>query len=421
VDGAVPALLTDSAIAAVVAEAAFSENRIELVDAGEPCLRLRAGKRGARWSVLVYRVGDRIRVRLGSWPGVRVAEARKGAKLMKRQIRVTVQAEDALTVRDLLDLYNRRRLSQLRRGSGTLRSLEAGLGQLLERDAHTVTRRDIGVVVDRIADRAPIHANRTLAYIKSFFSWALSRGYLEINPVAAMAKPVREVARDRTPDLFELVEIWNATGLLAYPFGHAVRLLILTAGRRDEVAAMRVREVEFGLNGDLCWTLPADRSKNGRSIRTALSASARTVLEEALGARPTNSPFVFTTNGTSPISGWSKAKSRLDALIAQNRSNSGIKVDAMPPWRIHDLRRSFATLACDILMIDPAVADRCLNHIGASSTSTISRVYGRNEMFDQRKDALNRWAALLEKSIREQRPCVPAGNAEGTRAREDSY
>jgi len=275
--------------------------------------------------------------------------------------------------------------------------------------------------VDRIADRAPIHANRTLAYIKSFFSWALSRGYLEINPVAAMAKPVREVARDRTPDLFELVEIWNATGLLAYPFGHAVRLLILTAGRRDEVAAMRVREVEFGLNGDLCWTLPADRSKNGRSIRTALSASARTVLEEALGARPTNSPFVFTTNGTSPISGWSKAKSRLDALIAQNRSNSGIKVDAMPPWRIHDLRRSFATLACDILMIDPAVADRCLNHIGASSTSTISRVYGRNEMFDQRKDALNRWAALLEKSIREQRPCVPAGNAEGTRAREDSY
>jgi len=133
VDGAVPALLTDSAIAAVVAEAAFSENRIELVDAGEPCLRLRAGKRGARWSVLVYRVGDRIRVRLGSWPGVRVAEARKGAKLMKRQIRVTVQAEDALTVRDLLDLYNRRRLSQLRRGSGTLRSLEAGLGQLLIR------------------------------------------------------------------------------------------------------------------------------------------------------------------------------------------------------------------------------------------------------------------------------------------------
>ena len=75
----------------------------------------------------------------------------------------------------------------------------------------------ISVAIDRIADRAPVHANRTLAYIKAFFSWAVSRGYLEVNPAAAMAKPIREVIRDRAPDLLELVEIWNAAGLLGYP------------------------------------------------------------------------------------------------------------------------------------------------------------------------------------------------------------
>lgn len=317
-----PALLTDDAIATVVAKASFCENRIELVDSVEPGLRLRAGKRGARWSLLMHRaVGDRIRIRLGCWPAVKVSNAREGARRMKRQIRATFsQTEDALTVRDLLDLYYRRRLSQLRRGSRTLRSLEAGLGPLLERDALMITRRDIGGVVDRVADRAPVHANRTLAYIKALFSWAVGRGYLEINPAAGMAKPIREVVRDRAPDLPELVEIWNAAGLLDYPFGHAVRLLILTAGRRDEVAAMRVRELEFSSDGELCWTLPADRSKNGRAIRTALPALARALLEEALSSRSTKSPFVFTTNGVSPISGWSKAKARLDALIAKNRA-----------------------------------------------------------------------------------------------------
>lgn len=64
-----------------------------------------------------------------------------------------------------------------------------------------------------------------------------------------------------------------------------------------------------------------------------------------------------------------------------------------------DLRRSFATNACDVLQIDPAVADRCLNHVGASTTSTISRVYGRNEMFEQRRDALRKWSAFFGETV----------------------
>jgi hypothetical protein len=71
----------------------------------------------------------------------------------------------------------------------------------------------------------------------------------------------------------------------------------------------------------------------------------------------------------------------------------------MAPWRIHDFRRSFATIACDRLHIDPAVADRCLNHIGSATSSAISRVYQRGEMFEQRSKALRRWAKLLLKHI----------------------
>lgn len=106
---------------------------------------------------------------------------------------------------------------------------------------------------------------------------------------------------------------------------------------------------------------------------------------------------MFSTNDENSVSGWSKAKLRLDREIAVIRAKRGDA--AMAPWRFHDLRRSFATNACDVLQIDPAVADRCLKHVGASTTSTISRVYGRNEMFEQRRDALRKWSAFFGEAV----------------------
>jgi len=137
--------------------------------------------------------------------------------------------------------------------------------------------------------------------------------------------------------------------------------------------------------------LPAARSKNGRAIRSEFPPAVGKILIRAIASRPAGSHLVFSTNGSTPISGWSKAKTRIDGLIAADDAEFP---DAMPlaPWRFHDFRRSFATIASDELGIDRAVADRCLNHVGASTTSTISRVYARSELFDQRREALRAWS-----------------------------
>jgi integrase len=344
------------------------------------------------------RVADqnRLRIPLGNWPDVPVAEARKLVAKLKATFEPPAAEETAaLTVAKLLDRYDTRRLSQLRKRRVILRAITVALAPLSRREASELTRRDIAEIVDDMADRAPIHANRVLAYVKAFFGWAVGRGYLEANPAIGIAKPTREVTRERTPSVDEVVEIWNAAGDLGYPFGQIMRLLVLTASRRDEVGAMRVAEVNLPAEGDEgCWTLPAGRSKNGRAIRMPLAPLARQVLTEALAARSVKGEFVFSTTGETPVSGWSRAKSRIDKLICERRRRRGVLAD-MPPWRIHDLRRTFATAACDVLQIDPAVADRCLNHVGASTTSTVSRIYARNEMFEHRRDALVRWAELL--------------------------
>ena len=400
--------LTKSSIDKAVARAADGA-RVELVDDQEPGLRIRAGDRGAKWSVLARMPnGDRIRVPLGTWPNVGIKDARKLARDEKQKIERGINpnlerqnARDHSTVGELLDLYDKTKLRGLRTGDETRKALDRALKPLLDRDPLLLTRRDISRIVDTKAQTAPVGANRWLAYMRAFFGWAVGRGHMVINPAADLSKPTNEIARDHCPTLDEVAEIWQAAEGLGYPFGPIVKLLICTASRREEVAAIRVAELDLEGNGaGPTWTVPAARSKNGRAIRVPLAPAAVTLLTDALKKRPKDAPLVFTGTGTTPVSGWSKAKSRLDALIVANRAQKAAEAGEEPmplrPWRLHDLRRSFATVACDVLHVDPAIADRCLNHVGAATTSTVARVYGRSEMFDQRKSALLAWVQLVE-------------------------
>ena len=390
--------ITDQLIIAALARKGRAAP-VEIIDAVEPGLRLRIGSGAARWS---YRVGlvdqNRLRIPLGTWPEVSVGDVRQLVGRLKASFDPPVPSEPAvLTVEVLLERYEARRLTQLRTGRVMGMAIRCALGPLSHRDATTLGRRDISEIVDAMADRAPIHANRVLAYLKAFFGWAVGRGYLEASPAAGISKPSREITRDRTPSVDEVAEIWEAAGELGYPFGPAIQLLVLTASRRDEVGDIRLAEISIGSDGQGgCWTLPPGRSKNGRAIRMPIVPAAGRVLQAAITARTVEGPFVFSTTGRSPVSGWSRAKARIDAIIQIRRGERGI-LEAMPAWRFHDLRRAFATAACDVLQIDPAIADRCLNHVGASTTSVISRVYARNELFEQRREALERWAELLDR------------------------
>ena len=349
--------------------------------------------------------GRRIRIPIGLWPKVDLKTARDQARRLKRAMERPVEEEDGdLSVIRLLDLYDKRRLVQLRKGRVIRRALDAALKGLRHREARSLTRRDISAAVDDVADRcANPRQPDVLAYAKAFFGWAVGRGYLDTNPAAGISKPTREVTRERTPSLIEIAEIWRAADGLGYPFEPVVKLLVLTAARRDEIGGMRVAELE--LADDLsegCWTLPSVRSKNGRAIRTPLCAGATDILAKAVEAKPVDGPYVFSTTGVSAVSGWSRAKNRIDKAIGEARLKTGV-TEPMEHWRFHDLRRSFATHACDLLQIDPAVADRCLNHVGASTTSTtstVSRIYARNEMYAQRREALTKWAALVTASIK---------------------
>lgn len=338
--------------------------------------------------------------------------------------RQRLDASSRRTLEKVLDQYETERLSQLRRGAATSRALDGAKGLLREfreRDPASITRTEIREAVKARAKESPISANRQLAYASAFFNWCRDEEIVAENPAENIRKPAKERERDRFHSVSELREIWEAAGTLGYPFGPFYRLLIALSMRREEIASIPVAELALGEDSaptEGIWTLPGDRTKNAQPLRVPLSRLARSILVEAIGdkKRPKDSPFVFSTTGKSAISGHAKGKRRLDAAIAKARAKTAAGIDVGPepmgPWVAHDLRTSFATLACDELGIDPAVCDRCLNHVATATTSKLLRTYNRSELFEQRKAALAAWGSLLESEFAKQ----PPGNVVRLRA-----
>lgn len=403
------------------------DSQFELVDDREPGLRVRAGRRTVTWSLLVrLRTGKRTRVTLGTWPAMSIAEARKAAQRHRQQVSEGVdpnaerqavveelqrEQENRLTVRQALDKYEAIKLVHLRKGGERRRSLDGKKGVLADiadRELSTLTRAELTARIRTLAMRSPAAGNRKLAHIKAFLNWCVSEDFIETNVVDKVKKPGRETPRTRCHSVDELREIWAAAGKLGYPFGPLIQLLIVIPMRREEIASLPIDELDLDWHaetGEGKWTIPGERVKNGRALNVPLSPLAVTIIRSTIcdPMRPKNSRFLFTTTGVSAVSGFRKAKDRLNRYIqeARERAASGYGGTAveMPHWTIHDLRSTFATRAADKLGIDIAVVDRMLNHVATATTSKIARIYNMSELFEPRRQASNAWAALLTSEV----------------------
>jgi integrase len=235
---------------------------------------------------------------------------------------------------------------------------------------------------------------RARAYAHAMYAWAVRNGLVDANPVAAVHVEGRAVSRERVLTDAELGEVWRTAGKLDWPWGPYLRFLILTLQRETETAGIRWFEISEDRTR---WELPGSRTKNRKPHIVHLSETAREILRHAprltIGTDRTSSPFVFTTTGKAHISGPSRAKTRLDNLILMERITLAIAKGEPPkplePWRMHDLRRTGATIMARI-GIRWEVADRILNHVGGA-VSGVAAIYQRHEWLDERRDALDQW------------------------------
>jgi integrase len=239
-----------------------------------------------------------------------------------------------------------------------------------------ISRRDVIEMVDHVVDGgSPVAANRALTVTKTFFNWCVSRDILTASPAQGVKPPTAEKSRDRVLDDTELKLVWEAASQVGYPFGTMTQLLIATGQRRDEVAKMRWEEVDFGRR---LWTLPRERVKADRPHEVPLSTIALEVLKAV--PRLAGSPYVLTTNGAAPSSGFAKNKRKLDGCLPAD----------MTPWRLHDLRRTCAS-GLARLGVPVHVTEAVLNH-RSGTISGVTAVYNRYDYQAEKARALEAWA-----------------------------
>ena len=253
-----------------------------------------------------------------------------------------------------------------------------------------IRRADISAVFDALPSGSPALPRNIFALIRKLFAWAVERGDIDRSPLEGFKGPPNVASRDRVLSDAELKLAWHGAGDLGYPFGTLVRFLMVTGQRREEAAAMDWHELTQAAGE---WNIPAGRAKNGTAHTVPLNSPALSLLNERAGKEHwPKKGLIFSTTGKTAISGFSKAKARLDKLIAEANDDEPLK-----PWRLHDLRRTLAT-GLQRLGVRFEVTEAVLNHVSGSK-SGVAGVYQRHDWKQEKRDALDAWAAHIERIL----------------------
>ena len=240
-----------------------------------------------------------------------------------------------------------------------------------DRDFVSIKRSDITKLLDHIEDNhGSPQAGAVLATIRGITNWYATRVDDYVSPVVRGMRQ-RSEPRSRILDDDELKLVWKqaeANGA----FGAIIRLLLLTAQRREKCVTLKWSDIVDGV-----WTIAtADREK-GNAGSLALPAQALAIIE----AQPKlgENPYVFAGRGNGCMD-ISKSKRPFDA-----------KLPAMPRWALHDLRRTARSLLSRA-GVRPDISERVLGH----TIVGVEGIYDRHRYDAEKAAALAKLATLID-------------------------
>jgi integrase len=377
------------------------ERDIQVFDDDLPSFGIRKFASGKASYFVKYRLGAKQR-KLTLGPVVRgnLAEMRKLASRVFAKARLGQDAVaekraaigEGKTMGDLVDAYLAERKSDLKSRTHleVTRHLKTHWKPLHKFRVKVINRQDIVRVIDDLAEEnGKATADRARSALSTFFAWTIDRNYRDDNPTMTIKARWSNPGKSRVLSDAELIEIWQAC--LDYDYGRIVKLLMLTLQRRSEISDVSASEIDRTARQIL---LPEARTKNGRPHIVPLSDLAWKVLESVERREYRDLLFGMREGG---FSGFSKAKSELDDRISLARKEAGIEKQ-MPPWTLHDLRRSGSTHLHEKGIAQPHIVEAILNHVSGHQ-SGVAGVYNKALYLSERREALQRWGSHLQKQL----------------------
>ena len=367
---------------------------------------------------MVYRIKGRQHVfaigRFGDWSVLKaVQEARKLRQRIDRgdnPLNDKIKPTKTQTVGDVIDGFVEQYVRDEERPLRTADAYESTFERLVKPvigkiGIYDLRRSHVAKMQDKIVkERGPVMADRARQNLRKALTWYAERDdTFNLNAAIVRVEPranAKDRARTRVLSDDEIRIIWPVLGE-AGTFGALIKALLLTAQRRDEVASMSFKEIDE----DGIWTIPPERYKTKRPNFVPLSKTTLVLIKEQKDKidkevkkdKMAKCDYVFSSRAKTPFSAFGKSKTALDKAILsamQKEAKKGAKVEALPNWTLHDLRRTAKTVMSSA-GVRPDISERVLGHV----ITGVEGTYDRHSYADEKREALEKLAARIERIL----------------------
>lgn len=341
----------------------------------------------------------------GRYPSMSLAEARdRAADLLRlrnggidpRAAAQVARVKSGVTLDSVFELYMKREGERLRSSRQIRRYYQRDVSPRLgTKIINQITYEDLDDILLEKFRVAPTASERLRSLLARLFRWSSSDArretYLTANPARDLVKRHRPLSRDRVLDDFELGLLLRSVDVADERFAIAIRLLVLTGARRQEVLSASWGEFDLEAGE---WLIPGTRTKNGKPLLLPLGPLAVGLIKSI--PRLNSSDLLFPSSRASsnaPFSGVSKSIDQVRGRMLELAQEQG---RVASHWRIHDLRRSFVTgmSALQNPSVAPHVVEALVNHVSGAKAG-VAGVYNRHQYYSEKKIALKAWESHI--------------------------
>lgn len=340
--------------------------------------------------------GKERRFTIGEYPAWSVDKAREKAAQIRfasdegkdhiaelEAEREASKADKANTFDSVLAEFIKRHAQPRQRSwKDTQRILTTNCSVWMDRPINSISKRDAYDLLEGFIDAGnQSKARLTWAWLKALWKWAAKRDIVPADIMSTLDMNFEIGHRERTYNDDEIKSIWQAADTFPPVPGAYLKLLLLTAVRKNELSGMRWSEFDDPENPTE-WEVPFERTKSRktrkpRTYPVPLPTLAQRILKGLPSPkRPEDADLVF------PGRHAGKPLDPGSPMLTKVRAASGIQ-----DFNFHACRHTIATWLQNQKHSEYEIG-LVLNHAG----SGVTRVYMHGHSIDLKRELLTKWA-----------------------------